>query len=438
MTDQRELDRLLGAFFVEGSDEIADRVIDAALTEIDQTRQRRVTRMPRRILMMKMPMRLAVAAVVGVIAVGGTLYVVNPWQSAVAPSATPDSSVGPSASPSLAVVPSTGPTWTATGSMVMPRSKAGTLLRDGTVLVAGGGTTGRENSAELFDPVSGTWSETRRMGQYMDDPVAVLLHDGTVLVGTTEIYDPPTKTWSTVAGGMPRGPDGGFLGDLEAMFVLPDGKVLAVGRPGRTAVFDPSRRSWTPGGSMVTPQFGFAAVLLDDGKLLVVGGSVSDEQPVASAQLYDPVAGSWTATGNMIDARDVLTATLLPDGRVLVVGAFTTSRRDVVPARGEVYDPASGTWSATANLVTPRFKHSATRLADGAVLIAGGGDGVDTLPSAELFDPSVGTWTATTDMVTPRSGHRATLLADGRVLVFGGNTDDGHGAGAEIYDPADR
>jgi Kelch motif len=438
MTDQRELDRLLGAFFVEGTNEVADRVIDAALIEIDQTQQRRVGRLPRRFLTMKTPTRVAVAAVVGVIAVGGALYAVNPWQSAIAPSATPDSSAGPSATPSLSAVPAGTPSWTVTGKMVFPRSKSSTLLPDGTVLVAGGGTTGRENSAELFDPVSGTWSETRRMGQYMDDPISVLLHDGTVLVGTTQLYDPPTKTWTTVAGGMPRGPDGGFLGDLEAMFVLPDGKVLALGRPGRTALYDPSRRSWTPGATMVTPQFGFAAVLLADGRVLVVGGSISDEQPVASAELYDPVSGSWTVTGSMIEARDALTATLLPDGRVLVVGAFTTSRRDVVPARGELYDPASGTWTATANLVTPRIRHSATRLTDGTVLIAGGADGVDTLPSVELFDPSVGTWTATADMVTPRSQHRATLLADGRVLVFGGNTDDGHGAGAEIYDPGDR
>jgi hypothetical protein len=428
MTDQRELDRLLGAFFVEGTNEVADRVIDGALIEIDQTRQRRVGRMPRRLLTMKTPMRLAAAAVIGVVAVGGTLYAVNPWQSAVAPSSTADSSVGPSASPSLSVVPATGPSWTVTGRMVIPRSGSATLLPDGTVLVAGGGTAGRENSAELFDPVSGTWSETRRMGQYMDDPIALLLHDGTVLVGTTQLYDPPTKTWTTVAGGMPRGPDGGFPGGFEAMFVLRDGKVLALGDHGRTALYDPSRRSWTPSGTMVTPQFGFAAALLADGKVLVVGGSIADDQPVASAELYDPVSGSWTATGNMIDARSALTATPLSDGRVLVVGAFTTFRRDVVPARGEVFDAASGTWSATTDLVTPRFGHSATLLTDGRVLIAGGSTGArDPLTAAELFDPVSGTWSATASMVRPHKGDGATLLADGRVLVISET--------AEIYDP---
>ncbi len=428
MTDQRELDRLLGAFFVEGTNEVADRVIDAALIDIEQTQQRRVRRLPRRFQTMKTPTRLAAAAVVGVIAVGGTLYAVNPWQSAVTPSSTPGSSASPSASAGLSVVPAAGSVWTVTGKMVMRQSGAATLLPDGTVLVAGGGPTGRENSAELFDPVSGTWSETRRMGQYMDDPASVLLHNGTVLVGTTQLYEPPTKSWTTAAEGVPKGPDGGSLGDLEAMFVLPDGKVLALGRPGRTALYDPSRRSWTPGGIMVNPQFGFAAVLLDDGKVLVVGGSVSDEQPVASAELYDPVSGSWTATGSMIEARDALTATLLSDGRVLVVGAFTTYRRDVVPAHGELYDPARGTWSATTDLVTPRFGHTATRLTDGRVLVAGGTNSVgEPLTAAELYDPMSRTWTATAGMVTTHDGHTATLLGDGRVLLIDETV--------EIYDP---
>ena len=73
MTDQRELDRLLGAYFVEGTNELADRVIDAALDQIDHTPQRRPLRLPRRFQTMTMPVRLAAAAVIGVLAVGGAL-----------------------------------------------------------------------------------------------------------------------------------------------------------------------------------------------------------------------------------------------------------------------------------------------------------------------------------------------------------------------------
>jgi hypothetical protein len=91
MSDQRELDRLLDAFFVEGTEELADRVIDNALEQIDHTQQRRVMRVPRRFSTMNMPARVAAAAVIGVLAVVGTLYLTRPDQPAVGgpPSASP-------------------------------------------------------------------------------------------------------------------------------------------------------------------------------------------------------------------------------------------------------------------------------------------------------------------------------------------------------------
>ena len=430
MTDQRDLDRLLGAFFVEGTNEVADRVIDAALIEIDQTQQRRAGRMPRRLLTMKTPMRVAVAAVVGVIAVGSALYAVNPWQSAVEPSSTPDRSAGPSASPSLSIAPATDPSWTTTGRMVVPRSASATLLPDGTVLVAGGGTSGRENEAELFDPVSGTWSETRRMGNGGSDAFAVLLPDGTVLVGSSALYEPRTKSWTTT-GGMPRSPDGGHFGDIEAMLALRDGKVLALGSHGQNALYDPGSHAWSFTGTMVMPRSHATATLLDDGRVLAVGGIVplpdEPEHRVATAELYDPSTGSWTTTGDMVHPRAGLTATLLPNARVLVTG-IVSGVRDPVRSAAELYDPVTGTWTATASMITPRFAHTATLLADGQVLLAGGrGTGRDALTSAELYDSVDGTWSAAASMVRPHSNHRAVLMADGRVLIVDHN--------AEIYDP---
>ena len=107
MTDQREFDRLLDDFFVEGTDELADRVIDAALDEIDHTQQRRASRLPRRFPTMNTYSRIAAAAVIGVLAIGGTLYLIGPGQRAVGPpgpavvaSSTPDLAAGVSPSPS--------------------------------------------------------------------------------------------------------------------------------------------------------------------------------------------------------------------------------------------------------------------------------------------------------------------------------------------------
>ena len=102
MTDRRELDRLLGAYFADGTDELADRVIDAALDQIDHTRQRRALRMPRRFPIMTMPIRLAAAAVMAALAVGGAFYLLNPGQPIVGgPSPAPTPQVPATSSPAV-------------------------------------------------------------------------------------------------------------------------------------------------------------------------------------------------------------------------------------------------------------------------------------------------------------------------------------------------
>ena len=117
MTDQHELDRLLDAYFVDGADELADRVIAAALDQIDHTRQRRALRLPWRFSTMKMLTGAAAAGLIGVLAIGGTLFLTRPSQPAVgAQSPTPGAIssqpvvIAPSATPSLDARPSKLPT----------------------------------------------------------------------------------------------------------------------------------------------------------------------------------------------------------------------------------------------------------------------------------------------------------------------------------------
>ena len=108
---------------------------------------------------------------------------------------------------------------------------------------------------------------------------------------------------------------------------------------------------------------------------------------------------------------------MLPNGKVLVAGGYDGSGS---LASAELYDPASGTWTATGSLATARYAHTATLLPNGKVLVAGGYDGSGILASAELYDPASGTWTATGSLATARDDHTATLLPNGKVLVAGG------------------
>jgi Tol biopolymer transport system component len=204
----------------------------------------------------------------------------------------------------------------------------------------------------------------------------------------------------------------------------------------------PRAPSWAATGSMITPRAGFAAVLLPDGKVLAMGG-MNGTKALASAELYDPATGTWTATGSMVShaGRGAgwahMTATLLRDGRVLVAGGVSGTVLNLASA--ELYDPGTGTWTATGSMLTPRADHTATLLSDGRVLVAGG-QPMRPVASAELYDPATGTWTATGSMGTVRAEHAATLLSDGRVLVAGGEFSpepwsSSNLSSAELYDP---
>ena len=92
--------------------------------------------------------------------------------------------------------------------------------------------------------------------------------------------------------------------------------------------------------------------------------------------------------------------------------------------------------AVSTTMLVERRGHTATRLADGRVLIAGGENSTGTLNETELFDPSSATFSAAANMATARANHSATLLADGRGLLAGGHDGGASVAGTEIFDPA--
>jgi len=208
--------------------------------------------------------------------------------------------------------------------------------------------------------------------------------------------------------------------------------------------------TWTVTGSMITTRAEFTATLLPNGKVLVAGGTASnnnESEVLASAELYDPTTGNWSATGNMVWPRGQHTATLLASGKVLVAGGLCERGTPLCPlgalASAELYDQATGKWTATGSMTTPRYLHTATLLDDGNVLVAGAEHNDGILASTELYNPGNGKWTATARMITARTQQFAVKLADGKVLVAGGfgpvsPTDHGPLVSAEVYDPATR
>lgn len=272
-----------------------------------------------------------------------------------------------------------------------------TLLSNGKVLVAGGyNGTNWLSSAEIYDPVTGKWTTTASMTVAREFHTATLLTNGQVLV------------------------TGGFAG---------------VNHYSSAELYDPVAGTWTATAAMSSGRELHTATLLQSGRVLVAGGRNPSDQAQGDSQIYDPVSGTWSAPISMTTARYWHTATLLPNGKVLAAGGQGVGGTGTILANAEVFDPVAGTWSATGSLIAGRYTHTATLLANGKVLAAGGaGIGATYVSSAELYDPGSGTWSSAGSMSFTRAAFTSTLLPNGQVLVVGGSNPNPLNT-TEVYDP---
>ena len=332
-------------------------------------------------------------------------------------------------------------------------SHSATLLDDGQVLVAGGrtkitdegedaraGETEFLDSAELFDPAGGRWSQAGSMSHERGDHFAVRLADGRVLVSggqflgppnddgkrsievlpSTEIYDPAAGSWSQAADmTSPRQRHSGVL--------LADGRVFVAGGDSggalaSTEIYDPASDTWEAAPPMANERSFPVAFSLQDGRVLLMGGAGG------SAEIFDPASGAWTTTGSLSTRVTQAATAILADGRVLVASGFG-------PQGGlntvEVYDPASGAWTMAQQLRRKRIGPTATPLPSGLTLLVGG-----RTSSTLLFDAAALNWSPAGKLAAGRRGHTATLLADGTVLIAGGEgRNSAVLATSEIYTP---
>ena len=348
------------------------------------------------------------------------------------------------------------PAWTTVAPMGSKRgSHTATLLTDGKVLVAGGTSSTSSPqalpSAEIFDPTINVWSTAAPMGTARSGHTATRLADGKVLVAggfqpmgpqtiylaSAELYDPAADLWTPV-GSLSTGRSN------HRAVLLASGKVLIMGGADSQSFFasaelyDPATAAWTPAGPMSVARTVFAAALLASGKVIVTGGYASPT--FATTELYDPATNAWTPGAPMITGRYGHTATLLADDTVLVAGGHYFDSNGSLYAAPELYDAAGDAWTQLAPMGTPRYIHTAARLASGKVLLAGGYGGA-ALASAELYDPAAASFSAAGSMSTTRYAHSETLLPSGLVLVAGGAGPQGPPltntmlASAELFGP---
>src|SRR5262245_13047661 len=297
--------------------------------------------------------------------------------------------------------------WTPIAPMNTARAASvGLRLEDGRVMVVGGADEFFNflASAEIYDPRNNTWTLTAPMNEaHFEDFPAVLLPGRKVLV----------------AGGV--GSDGFPTNSAE--------------------IYDEATNTWTPTGSMNVGSVESATVVLHDRRVLAIGGAVcgnpecSIGEPIATAEIYDPVSGVWTFTGSMNVARADHAAVRLLDGRVLVAGG-DVSEEDPRLTSAEIFDPHTGQWSQTGDMTIGRSEaeYASVLLPDGRVLVPGGHTAFQTpVSSSDLYDPRTGTWTAAGSMSVVRAGHSSIVLRGNRgVLVMGGLQPDDNTTTASV------
>ncbi len=297
---------------------------------------------------------------------------------------------------------------------------------DDILIVGGKGPNGTTTSVEIlaYDPSSKTATVRAAppLAEARQNHSATRLQNGDVLVvgGTGLNYQgvASVERWTGHAF-TPERPLSHPRRDHYAT-LLPTGQVLIAGGLDLHTVA--TTELYTPGsgfrdvGDLVTPRFYAAAVGLPTGQVLYVGGFDATEVTVVKhAELYDPF---WAGIGPMHEGRQDHSATRLQDGRVLLAGGGDGGSG--TRSTAEVFDPIAGTFSSVG-MVEARAKHAAAVLANGAVLLAGGqSTGTQFLASAEIFDPTANTFSRTASLTNPRLAHTATALADGRILVAGG------------------
>jgi hypothetical protein len=328
-------------------------------------------------------------------------------------------------------------------------------LPDGRLILQGDVTapTAGTNTVEVYNPDARNFQRLGRLLITRWQDASAVLADGRLLVvggrtnlsnldvvASAELLDPATGiTVPTGSLNFPR--------TLARAVTLQDGRVLVFGGTGvngfsvaSAELYDPATGQFTVCGATTVnrpvAQEISSATVLQDGRVLVFG---SGGTPTSGAELFNPATGTFQSAGAVVLRRTSHSATLLPDGRVVIIGGIPSGVPNAVTNLVEVYNPATATFSVMGNILQPRRSHTATLLPDGRILVAGGWPGGIAVPPAiaamEIFDPFTGTSEYIGDMAARRADHRVTALANGQLIITGGRSEGPFLRTAEVFDP---
>jgi hypothetical protein len=262
------------------------------------------------------------------------------------------------------------------------------------------------------------------------------------VVGVAELYNPNTGAFQTT-GSLQTARAFHTATTLQNGLILIAGGQTASGAALNTAeLYNESTQKFkATTGTMNTARALASATLLNDGTVLIAGGVDSNGNPLSAAEIFNSSTGTFTNIAAMNFPRAGHTATLLNDGTVLIVGGYSNSAQTSIVQPAEIYNPATKAFTVGANMLIPRFYHTATifpagSLLAGEVLIAGGQiGGVGPTASSEVYNPATTSFLAGATMHSTHAQATATLLQTGLVLIAGGVTIAGPTAVAELYNP---
>jgi hypothetical protein len=332
------------------------------------------------------------------------------------------------------------PSWTTTGSLQPRWMQTASLLASGKVLISGGYNTVTwdiHNSAEIYNPSTGTFAATGSLANNLLGHAQTLLANGTTLVtggdpwygmgsaplNIAQIFNESTGTFSSISS-MSAGRrfhTGTLLGNGKVL--VAGGRIFGWGPEGE--LFDPATNTFS---NANTPALGsdegtHTATLLASGKVLLTSGENT------SGKVYDPANGSYANTGAQnggirADAGSIR----LSSGKVLIFGGYNPSSGAYLN-KGQVYDPATNAFTATGTLPQTGAAEAAL-LPSGQALLVGYGN------ATLLYNPSTNNFSAGLSTIYTRYNPTVTRLNNNKVLVAGGDSWGGEPySTAELYNP---